>query len=85
MNNKWLKCVLFLLARPLSTSSKAFVNGARMCGVCAFIAGYFEYEVKLPRFTQNVVNTSASNTDFSHLELYICGILCIEINRTHND
>ena len=27
-------------------SSNAFVKGARMSGVCAFIAGYFEYEQK---------------------------------------
>ena len=34
------------LVRPLSMNSNAFVNGARMSGVCAFIAGYFEYEHK---------------------------------------
>ena len=33
-------------------SSNVFVNGTSMSGVCAFIAGYFEY----------VVNASASNT-----------------------
>ena len=27
-------------------SSNAFVNGARMSGICALIAGYFEYEQK---------------------------------------
>ena len=27
-------------------SSNAFVNGARTSGICAFIAGYFEYEHK---------------------------------------
>ena len=43
--------------------NSAFVNGTRVSGVCAFIAGYFEYEHK------NVVNTSASNTDFSHLPM----------------
>ena len=35
-----------LLVRPLSMSSNAFVNGARMRGVCAFTAGYCEYEHK---------------------------------------
>ena len=47
MNNMWLKHVLFVVSRrPLSMSSNVFVNGARMSGVCAFIAGYFEYEHK---------------------------------------
>ena len=45
MNNKWLKCVLFVVM-PLSMSSNGFMKGARMSGVCAFIAGCFEYEHK---------------------------------------
>ena len=39
-------CLLLVELRPLSMSSNAFVNGARMSGVCIFIAGYFEYEHK---------------------------------------
>ena len=63
MNNSGSNVFWLLLVRPLSMSSNAFVNGARMNGVCAFIAGYFEHE------HENVVNTSASNTDFSHLPM----------------
>ena len=38
-------------------SSSAFVDGARMLGILSVLA------------TQNVANTSASNTDFSHLPM----------------
>ena len=43
MNNSGSNVFCLLLVRPLSMSSNAFVNGARMSGICAFIAGYFEY------------------------------------------
>ena len=46
MNNSGSNVFCFLLVRPLSMSSNAFLNRARMNGVCAFIAGYFEYEHK---------------------------------------
>ena len=52
MKNKWLKCVLFVVSRalePLSMSSNAFVNGARMSGVCALITS-----VKLKPFLKFV-------------------------------
>ena len=46
MNNSGSNVFCLLLVRPLSVSSYVFVYGARMSGICAFIAGYFEYEQK---------------------------------------
>ena len=53
-------------------SSNAFINGARMSGVCAFIAGYFEYEPKtlfIHRTAKLIFRT------------YLCGIVCITIKQ----
>ena len=63
MNNSGSNVFCLLLVRPLSMSSNAFVNGARMSGICAFIAGYFEYEHK----TLLIHRTAAVN--FSHLPM----------------
>ena len=53
-------------------SSNVFVNGARMSGVCAFIAGYFEYEHKTL-----LVHLPATLI----LRTYLCGIVSITIKQ----
>ena len=53
-------------------SSNAFVNGARMSGICAFIAGYFEYEQKTL-----LIHRPATLIFRTHL----CGIVCITIKQ----
>ena len=53
-------------------SSNVFVNEARMSGVCAFIAGYFEYEHKtllIHRLATLIFHT------------YLCGMVCITIKQ----
>ena len=54
--------------------SKAFVNGTRMSGVCAFIAGYFEYEHKTL-----LIHRSATLPFPTYM--YLCGIVCITIKQ----
>ena len=61
-----------LSVRPLSMSSNAFVNGARMSGICAFIAGYFEYEHKTL-----LIHRPATLI----FRTYLCGIVCITIKQ----
>ena len=61
-----------LLVRPLSMSSNAFVNGARMSGICAFIAGYFEYE------HETLLIHRPATLIFRN---YLCGIVCITIKQ----
>ena len=72
MNNSGSNVFCLLLVIPLSMSSNAFVNGARMSGICAFIAGYFEYEHKplLIHRTATVI-----------CRTYLCGIVCITIKQ----
>ena len=53
-------------------SSNAFVNGARMSDVCAFIAGYFEYEHKTL-----LIHRPATLI----FRTYLCGIVCITIKQ----
>ena len=53
-------------------SSNAFVNGARMSGICAFIAGYFEYEHKTL-----LIHRPATLS----LNTYLCGIVFITIKH----
>ena len=53
-------------------SGNAFVNGARMNGVCAFIAGYFEYEHK------TLLIRRPATLMF---RTYLCGIVCITIKQ----
>ena len=65
MNNKCLKCVLFVV-------SKTIVNGARMSGVCAFTVGYFEYEHKTL-----LIHRPATLI----FRTYPCGIVCIAIKQ----
>ena len=65
----WSVCCL-LLVRSLSMSSNAFVNGARISDVCAFIAGYFEYEHKTL-----LIHRTATMI----FRIYLCGIVCITI------
>ena len=72
INNSGSNVFCLLLVRPLSMSSNAFVNGARMSGVCAFIAGYFEYEHK----TLLIHRTA---TLIFHT--YLCVIVCITIKQ----
>ena len=61
-----------LLIRPLSMSSNAFVNGARMSGICAFIDGYFEHEHRTL-----LIHRPATLS----LHTYLCGIVCITIKQ----
>ena len=72
MNNSGSNVFCLLLVRPLSMSSNAFVNGARMSGIFAFIAGYVEYEHKtlLIHRTATVI-----------FRTYLCGIVCITIKQ----
>ena len=70
MNNSGSNVFCLLLVRPLSMSSNAFVNGARLSGVCAFIAGYFEYEQKTL-----LIHRPATLIFRTHL----CGIVCLTI------
>ena len=72
MNNSDSNVFCLLLVRPLSMSSNAFVNGARMSGICAFIAGYFEYEQKTL-----LIHRPATLIFRTHL----CGIVCITIKQ----
>ena len=67
-----LNVFCLLLVRPLSRSSNAFVNGARMSGGCAFIAGYFEYEHK---------TLLIHRPETLIFRTYLCGIVCITIKQ----
>ena len=73
MKNKLFKNVFcLLLVRPLSASSNAFENGARMSGVCAFIADKFECEHKtllIYRLATLIFRT------------YLCGIVWMTIKQ----
>ena len=60
-----------LLERPLSMSCDAFVNRARMRGVCAFMVGYFVYE-------HNMLIHRTATLPF---RTYLCGIVCITIKQ----
>ena len=53
-------------------TSNAFVNGARMSGVCAFIAGYFEYEHKTL-----LIHRPATLI----FRTYLYGVVCITIKQ----
>ena len=72
MNNSGSNVFCLLLVRPLYMSSNAFINGARMSGICAFIAGYFEYEQKTL-----LIHRPATLIFRTHL----CGIVCITIQQ----